>query len=62
MWEKEIEKDIVITGEQLNLWFTYAIEKYKNTKMEEHLLSTYDLMKDNFFNSDLKSFLNRLTN
>lgn len=55
---KEIRKDLIITGEQLNNWFKEQIKKYPNCPFEETLTSVFmEMTGDGIQDNSLETFL-----
>ena len=57
---KEIGKDIVISGDGLDMWFKAMMEKYPNSNTWEHLKSVWMMMSGATINDDsLKTFFEK---
>ena len=55
MWE--IKKDIVINGDELNMWFKTMMKKYPNSGTENHLKAVWMMMAgETLFDDSLKTF------
>lgn len=58
---KKIDKNIMVSGDGLTMWFEAKIAKYPNSPLAQHLEQVYRMMAEEpaFGNDGLKTFFEK---